>query len=104
MGSDTLPRASAAATLRARIAGMDCGSCALSIEDGLRQLPGARRVSVDFTTETLEIEGTVSLEAVERRLRQLGYALADGPALGCATTPAVVEPVSGGNALSGRQR
>jgi Zn2+/Cd2+-exporting ATPase len=96
LGSDTPPRASAAATLRARIAGMDCGSCALSIEDGLRQLPGARRVAVDFTTETLEIEGTVSLEAVERRLRQLGYALADGPALGCAATPAAVEPVSGG--------
>ncbi|MGH8267322.1 MAG: heavy-metal-associated domain-containing protein, partial [Steroidobacteraceae bacterium] len=29
---------------------MDCGSCALTIEDGLRQLPGVRRVSVDFTT------------------------------------------------------
>jgi Zn2+/Cd2+-exporting ATPase len=88
LGSDT--------PLRARITGMDCGSCALSIEDGLRQLPGARRVAVDFTTETLEIEGTVSRDAVERRLRQLGYALADGPALECAATPPGAEPVSGG--------
>ncbi len=62
--------------LHARIAGMDCGSCALTIEDGLRQLPGAHRVTVDFTTETLEIEGAVGLDEVERRLRQLGYRLA----------------------------
>jgi Cd2+/Zn2+-exporting ATPase len=64
---------------RAAIAGMDCGSCALTIEDGLRQLPGVRRVSVDFTTETLTIEGRVSRESVAQRLRQLGYRLADDP-------------------------
>jgi Cd2+/Zn2+-exporting ATPase len=62
--------------LRAKITGMDCGSCALTIEDGLRQLPGVRRVAVDFTTETLEIEGAVAAEAVAHRLRQLGYGLA----------------------------
>lgn len=66
-----------AEVLRAKIAGMDCGSCALTIEDGLRQLPGTRRVAVDFTTETLELEGEVSREQLERRLRQLGYRLAD---------------------------
>jgi Cd2+/Zn2+-exporting ATPase len=75
---------------------MDCGSCALSIEDGLRQLPGVRRVRVDFTTETLEIEGKVARQEVERRLRQLGYALAEGPALESAGTSAAAEPVSGG--------
>jgi Zn2+/Cd2+-exporting ATPase len=59
---------------------MDCGSCALTIEDGLRQLPGARRVMVDFTTETLELEGEVTRGEVDHRLRQLGYRLADEPA------------------------
>ncbi len=63
---------------------MDCGSCALTIEDGLQQLPGVSRVAVDFTTETLEAEGTVTREAIERRLRQLGYGLA---AHGEATPP-----------------
>lgn len=63
--------------LRAKITGMDCGSCALSIEAGLRQLPGVRRASVDFTTETLEIQGAASLSQVEQRLRQLGYGLAE---------------------------
>jgi Cd2+/Zn2+-exporting ATPase len=83
-------------TFRARIAGMDCGSCALTIEDGLRQLPGAQRVSVDFTTESLTIEGAVSPESVAQRLRQLGYRLADehGPEV---TDPTVgVAPVSRG--------
>ncbi|MDB6090304.1 MAG: heavy metal translocating P-type ATPase [Gammaproteobacteria bacterium] len=61
--------------LRAKITGMDCGSCALTIEDGLRQLPGVRRASVDFTTETLEVEGAESLAQVDQRLRQLGYGL-----------------------------
>jgi Zn2+/Cd2+-exporting ATPase len=59
--------------LRARIAGMDCGSCAHTIEDGLRKIPGVRRVAVDFTTETLEVEGTATRAQLEQRLRQLGY-------------------------------
>jgi Cd2+/Zn2+-exporting ATPase len=63
--------------LRAKITGMDCGSCALTIEAGLRQLPGVRRASVDFTTETLQIEGAVSLSQIEQRVRQLGYDLAE---------------------------
>jgi Cd2+/Zn2+-exporting ATPase len=63
--------------LRAKVTGMDCGSCAQTIESALRKLPGVRRVSVDFNTETLEIEGGVSRARVQSRLRQLGYGLAD---------------------------
>jgi Cd2+/Zn2+-exporting ATPase len=74
---------------------MDCGSCALTIEDGLRQLPGARRVSVDFTTQTLTIEGVVSRESVAQRVRQLGYRLADGPA-DVTETSARAATLSGG--------
>ena len=62
--------------LRAKITGMDCGSCALTIEDGLRQLPGVRRVAVTFTSESLEVEGSATREAINHRLRQLGYGLA----------------------------
>ena len=64
------------AVLRAKITGMDCGSCALTIEDGLRQLSGVGRVAVTFTSESLEVEGSASREAIEHRLRQLGYGLA----------------------------
>ena len=68
--------------LRAKLAGMDCGSCALTIEDGLSKVPGVRRVSVDFTTETLEVEGTASRTQLEHRLRQLGYRFQDSESSG----------------------
>jgi Cd2+/Zn2+-exporting ATPase len=61
---------------RARITGMDCGSCALTIEDGLRKVAGVRAVAVDFTTESLEINGAITREQVEQRLKLLGYGLA----------------------------
>ena len=75
--------------LRAKLAGMDCGSCALTIEDGLRKVPGVRRVAVDFTTETLEVEGTASRAELEHRLKQLGYRFqenggGDAPTAGAA--------------------
>ncbi len=86
----------AADILRAKITGMDCGSCALTIEDGLRKLPGVRRVAVDFTTETLEVEGDVARDAVEHRLRQLGYGLA---AAGEPARPQTAPGASGAGAL-----
>ncbi len=61
--------------LRVKIAGMDCGSCALTIENSMRQLPGVKSVSVSFTTESMELQGAVSLQQVEQRLRELGYRL-----------------------------
>ena len=82
-----VPADEARHVLRAKITGMDCGSCALTIEDGLRQLPGARRVAVDFTTEILEVEGDVATDAVERRLRQLGYGLATPEPIRTETPP-----------------
>ena len=61
---------------------MDCGSCALTIESALARLPDVCRAQVDFTTETLDIEGTVSREAVARSLENLGYRLVDAGAPG----------------------
>lgn len=75
-----------AGTERYKVAGMDCGSCALTIENGMRQIPGVREVSVSFTTESMEIQGEVARDAVEQRLRELGYKLADASA---ATGPRV---------------
>lgn len=64
-----------AESIRLKVDGMDCGSCALTIEDGLRELPGVKSVRVDFTTETLELVGSVQKEAIEQRLSRLGYRL-----------------------------
>jgi len=62
--------------LKVKIAGMDCGSCAMTIENSMRQLPGVGDVSVSFTTESMEIGGDVNLEDIESRLKELGYRIA----------------------------
>ncbi|MFQ5635488.1 MAG: cation transporter, partial [Gammaproteobacteria bacterium] len=63
--------------LRLKIAGMDCGSCAMTIESSMRQLRGVADVCVSFTTETLEVSGDVDPADIEHRLRELGYRIAD---------------------------
>jgi Cd2+/Zn2+-exporting ATPase len=62
--------------VKVKIAGMDCGSCALTIENSIRKLPGVEEADVSFTTETMEVAGNVSLDAIEARLKELGYRLA----------------------------
>ena len=54
--------------LKVKIVGMDCGSCAMTIESSMRQLPGVEEATVSFTTETMEVNGTVSLASIEARL------------------------------------
>lgn len=63
--------------LRLKIAGMDCGSCALTIESAVRRLPGVDRVAVDFATESMQVEGSVDRARLERCLADLGYRLGD---------------------------
>ncbi len=72
-----LPAPVAAPPITVKIAGMDCGSCALTIENGIRQLPGVDQVAVSFTTEIMEVHGRISLADLEHRLHELGYRLAD---------------------------
>jgi Cd2+/Zn2+-exporting ATPase len=50
-----------------KIAGMDCGSCALTIENSIRKLPGVEQADVSFTTETMEVAGNVSLDGRQRQ-------------------------------------
>jgi len=64
--------------VRLKIQGMDCGSCALTIEQAVRTVPGIASVRVDFTTETLEATGSASRDQIESRVRDLGYRIADG--------------------------
>ncbi len=63
--------------LKVKIVGMDCGSCAMTIENSMRQLDGVEDVSVSFTTETMELTGHVSEDAIALRLKELGYRIAN---------------------------
>jgi Cd2+/Zn2+-exporting ATPase len=66
----------AAQPIQVKIAGMDCGSCAMTIENSIRKLPGVNDASVSFTTETMDVDGDVSIEAIQQRLKELGYRIA----------------------------
>lgn len=64
------------ATIDAKIAGMDCGSCAKTVEAGLRQLIGVHNVSVNFATERLQLSYDPQLvqeQTIYDRIEQLGY-------------------------------
>jgi Cd2+/Zn2+-exporting ATPase len=59
------------------IQGMDCAGCARTVEQGVCSLPGVESVELNFTSEKLQVTGSVSREAVIARVRALGYDVAD---------------------------
>ena len=62
-----------AGPLKIKIVGMDCGGCAMTIEDSICKLAGVDDASVSFTTETMEVTGNINMEEIESRLKELGY-------------------------------
>ncbi|RMF86525.1 MAG: heavy metal translocating P-type ATPase, partial [Nitrospirae bacterium] len=66
----------AAAT--AAVEGITCAACVWLLERGVGRLPGVHRFAVNFATHRAQIEWqpeAVTLEAIDRRVRALGYAL-----------------------------
>ena len=66
--------------LQVKVNGMDCGSCAKTIEVGLQQMAGVRDVSVNFATERLQLsydQTLVSETAITDRIRSLGYTVGE---------------------------
>jgi Cd2+/Zn2+-exporting ATPase len=63
-------------TLTMRVEGMDCGACALKIENALKRLPGVSDINVNYGTETLILShdtDRTSRQAIEDKIRDLGY-------------------------------
>lgn len=63
--------------LRYQITGMDCASCARSVESGVAKLDGVQSAALNFTTGTLRVEGEIPPERVVARVRELGYDVAE---------------------------
>lgn len=62
--------------LQVKVNGMDCGSCAKTIEVGLQQMAGVRDVSVNFATERLQLSydpQRVNETAIYDQIKGLGY-------------------------------
>lgn len=65
-------------TLKARVEGMDCGSCARTIAVDLRQLPGVSAASVSFASQRLEVDFDPRLtrtSTILARVEALGYSV-----------------------------
>ncbi|HEX6060308.1 MAG TPA: heavy metal translocating P-type ATPase [Gemmatimonadaceae bacterium] len=77
-------RSDAATACELRVAGMDCASCAATIERSLRRLDGVRDVRVDVVGGRVRVgfaEGAVSRGALAGAIRRAGYAVEeDAPA------------------------
>ena len=77
--------APAATPLKMRVEGMDCGACAVKIENALKRLPGVSEINVNYGVETLTLridQDRTSSAAVQQKIRALGYTsrLVDGNA------------------------
>ncbi|TDL86271.1 cadmium-translocating P-type ATPase [Vibrio vulnificus] len=55
------------------IDGMDCGSCAKSIENHLNTLPSVKNVSVNFSTGKMKIEHSNSVEDIMTEVSKIGF-------------------------------
>lgn len=60
-----------------RIKGMDCASCAQSVENGVARLDGVDVCHLNFTTELLRVEGNTSKEQIIARVKSLGFEVAN---------------------------
>jgi Zn2+/Cd2+-exporting ATPase len=58
-----------------RVSGMDCASCAATVEKRVGQLPGMHRAVVNFAAGRLDAEHdpSLSLEKIEKAVRDAGY-------------------------------
>ena len=61
-----------------RVEGMDCASCAMTVEKRVEQLPGVRRAVVNFAAGRLDAEHDpgLTLEEIEKAVRDAGYGVA----------------------------
>src|SRR5690606_26812935 len=60
-----------------KITGMDCAACAATVQSGVARLEGVDKAELSFSTEMLRVRGDVDPEQVARRVRELGYGVAD---------------------------
>ena len=63
------------------ITGMDCASCAATVEKGINRLEEIELASLNFSTEILRVQGNVPPETIVARVRELGYDVADPSAV-----------------------
>jgi len=56
-----------------KINGMKCDHCRANVENGLAELPGVQRVSVDLGQGIATVEGDVDDQAIINQVESLGF-------------------------------
>lgn len=80
---------SATKALKLRIEGMDCGACAVKIENAMKRLPGVTDINVSYGQESLALsfdEDRSSQQKIEAQIRALGFTPIDHDAAATAAT------------------
>jgi Zn2+/Cd2+-exporting ATPase len=70
----------AASPLKLRIEGMDCGACAVKIENAIKRLPGVSDIDVSYGLRSLSLvvdEDRTSRDTIEARISALGFTATD---------------------------
>ena len=64
-----------AASIKFKIAGMDCAACVAKIETAVSRLDGVSNVKVGLQSETLTVDGVdeVQSAAIQKTVQTLGY-------------------------------
>lgn len=92
---NALPPEAGASSLKIRVGGMDCGACAVKVENALKRLPGVSDISMNYATETLSLrldENRTSRDAVYSKIRALGYVPTPLAGNGPATAGILTQP------------
>ncbi len=87
-------------TLELEITGMDCASCAQTLERGVARLDGVQQCEVNFATGKMRIAGDVNSDALEARIASLGYGIA-APAASADAPDKIGTPPSRSRGLLG---
>lgn len=59
------------------IQGMDCTDCARNLQNGVCRLDQVEDAEVDFSSSTMTVKGDISYIDLERRVKALGYSIAN---------------------------
>jgi Cd2+/Zn2+-exporting ATPase len=66
----------AASAFKLRIEGMDCGACAIKIENAMKRLPGVSDINVSYGQESMSImldQERTSPKVIEDKIKALGF-------------------------------
>lgn len=79
----------ASSAYKLKIEGMDCGACALKIENAMKRLPGVSDINVSYSQESMSImldEERTSPTTIEDKIKALGFTPVASAATGGAET------------------